>query len=63
MSLYEQLPNDLLIAFFEEINKNIIKGILTDAMYSEIDLIKEVADKRNITLPLSEEASRINTTQ
>ena len=55
MALYEQLPNDLLIAFFEEINKNIIKGILTDAMYVELELIREVADKRNITLPLLKE--------
>ncbi len=55
MALYEQLPNDLLIALFEEINKNIIKGILTDAMYVELELIREVADKRNITLPLLKE--------
>lgn len=50
MSLYEKLPNDLLIAFYEEINKNIKKGILTDAMYSELELIKEVAVKRDLQL-------------
>ncbi|QOY37031.1 hypothetical protein AWH56_005140 [Anaerobacillus isosaccharinicus] len=54
MSLYEKLPNDLLIAFYVEINNNINKGILSVAMREELELIKVVALKRNISL---EEAS------
>ncbi len=50
MSYYEKLPNDLLVAFYQEINKNIKKGILTEAMYNELKLIEEVARKRNILL-------------
>jgi len=49
-ALYEKLPNDLLVQFYVEIIKNINKGILTDAMYYELDLIKEMASKRELTL-------------
>ncbi|QOY37988.1 hypothetical protein AWH56_010715 [Anaerobacillus isosaccharinicus] len=58
MSLYEKLPNDLLIAFYEEINKNINLGILSDAMYHELELLKEAADKNKVPLPyIKEEVS------
>lgn len=49
MSIYKRLPNDLLIGFFMEINKNIEKGILSEAMYHEIDLIKTEMEKRNLS--------------
>lgn len=49
MSVYEQLPNDLLAGFFVEISNNIRKGLLSEAMYHEIALIKTVAEKRKIS--------------
>ncbi|MBJ7998181.1 hypothetical protein JDS75_27545 [Bacillus cereus] len=49
MSLYKQLSDALLVGFFIEINKNIEKGILSTAMYQEIDLIKTEMQKRNIS--------------
>ena len=49
MSLYDQIPNDFLAGFFVEITKNIEKGILSAAMYSEIDLIRAVADRRGLS--------------
>ncbi|EJR28539.1 hypothetical protein [Bacillus mycoides] len=49
MSLYKQLSDALLVGFFIEINKNIAKGILSTAMYQEIDLIKTEMKKRNIS--------------
>ncbi|MGR5993188.1 hypothetical protein ACT7C9_01620 [Bacillus cereus] len=49
MSLYGQLPDDLLAGFFMEINRNIQTGILSEAMYHEIALIQIVAQKRNLS--------------
>ncbi|MGE0993073.1 hypothetical protein ACQGR0_07315 [Bacillus sp. GMa5/2] len=49
MSLYEQLPDDILVEFFIEINKNIQAGILSEAMYHEIYLIQMVAEKRKLS--------------
>ncbi|MGE6964246.1 hypothetical protein ACQKIW_31400 [Bacillus thuringiensis] len=49
MSLYEKLPDKILAGFFMEINKNIQTGILSDAMYHEITLIKKAAQKRNLS--------------
>ncbi|PHB82342.1 hypothetical protein COE94_21830 [Bacillus toyonensis] len=49
MSLYKQLSDALLVGFFIEINKNITKGILSTAMYQEINLIKTEMKKRNIS--------------
>ena len=49
LSSYKLLSNTLLISFFIEINKNIEKGILSDAMYYEIDLIKTEMKKRNLS--------------
>jgi hypothetical protein len=49
LSSYKQLPNALLIGFFIEINKNIEKGILSDAMYYEIGIIKMEMEKRHLT--------------
>jgi len=49
-SIYEELPDDLLGGFYYEILNNIKKGILSDAMYYEIDLIKIAADKRGLSI-------------
>ncbi|MBT2647893.1 hypothetical protein J7E52_14525 [Bacillus sp. ISL-34] len=49
-SLYDKLPLELLTGFFYEINKNIEKGILSNAMYHEIRLIEQSALKRGISL-------------
>ena len=47
-NLYDKLPLKLLAGFYYYINTNIEKGILSEAMYHEIDLIKQVAIKRGI---------------
>ena len=48
MGFYEKLPNDVLIAIYNEINKNIEKGILTKQMYYELGLIFSVLNRRGI---------------
>ncbi|MEB8715915.1 hypothetical protein P4259_24375 [Bacillus thuringiensis] len=49
MPLYEQISDELLAGFYVEIKRNIQKGILSEAMYHEIALIREVAEKRNLS--------------
>ncbi|WP_372708563.1 hypothetical protein [Bacillus sp. CDB3] len=49
LSLYDQLPDNLLAGFFMEINKNIQTGVLSEAMYHEIELIQIAAQKRNLS--------------
>ncbi|MDP1420641.1 hypothetical protein Q8G35_20230 [Peribacillus simplex] len=59
-SLYGKLPLELLAGFYYEINKNIEKGILSDAMYHEIRLIEQTALKMGISLEyLHDKGSRI----
>ncbi|WP_076371869.1 hypothetical protein [Peribacillus simplex] len=59
-SLYDKLPLELLAGFYFEINKNIEKGILSDAMYHEIRLMEQSALKRGISLEcLQDNGSRI----
>ena len=50
MDFYEKLPTDFLIDFYDEIMKNIEKGLLTKNMYFELGLIISVASQRGITL-------------
>jgi hypothetical protein len=50
MNLYEKLPVEFLIRFYNEINKNIEKGILTKKMYYELGLIISAANRRGIIL-------------
>ncbi|MDR4947714.1 hypothetical protein [Neobacillus cucumis] len=50
MNLYEKLPSDFLIDFYNEICKNIENGILTKAMYYELGLITMVLNQRGIIL-------------
>ncbi|WP_375091265.1 hypothetical protein ACDZ29_27960 (plasmid) [Peribacillus sp. RS7] len=49
-SLYDKLPVELLAGFYFEINKNIEKGSLSDAMYHEIRLMEQIALRRGISL-------------
>ena len=49
-NLYDQLPSEVLAGFYYYININIEKGILSESMYHEIELIKQVAFKREISL-------------
>ena len=49
MSSYDKLSDQLLAGFFVEINKNIKKGMLSEAMNYEIALIQAAADKRGLT--------------
>ncbi|MGZ9816967.1 hypothetical protein ACXM0N_13785 [Peribacillus simplex] len=49
MSLYEELPDDLLAGFFMEISKNIKRGIFFEAMYYKIGLIKRAANKGGLS--------------
>ncbi|MTT32897.1 hypothetical protein GMB86_12860 [Terrilactibacillus sp. BCM23-1] len=50
ITLYEKLPSDVLTQFYFEIKNNIDKGILSDAMYQELELIKVAALKRGFTI-------------
>ena len=50
VDFYEKLPTDFLIAFYNEMMKNIDKGLLTKTMYYELGLIISVASRRGITL-------------
>ncbi|MFD2616807.1 hypothetical protein [Terrilactibacillus laevilacticus] len=50
ITFYEKLPNDVLIQFYFEIKNNIDKGILSEAMYQELELIKDAALKRGLTI-------------
>ncbi|WP_338473370.1 hypothetical protein R4Z10_21210 (plasmid) [Niallia sp. XMNu-256] len=50
MVLYEKLPSDILISFYDEILKNINEGILTKNMYYELGIIISVANRRSIIL-------------
>lgn len=50
MDFYEKLPTDFLIAFYDEMVKNIEKGVLSKNMYYELGLMISTASKRGITL-------------
>lgn len=50
VSLYDRLPLEMLAGFYYHINKNIESGILTNAMYHEINLIERIAIKKGIFL-------------
>ncbi|WP_186578768.1 hypothetical protein [Aquibacillus kalidii] len=50
MPFYEKLPSNLLIDFYNEIRNNIERGILTERMHDELELIKKVAKRRGILL-------------
>lgn len=50
ISLYDHLPVEILAGFYYHINKNVEDGILSDAMYHEINLIERAAKKRGVSL-------------
>lgn len=49
-NFYKKLPIDLLADFYVEIQKNIDLKILSTAMYTEIELIKEAAIEMGISV-------------
>ncbi|KMY41515.1 hypothetical protein [Peribacillus loiseleuriae] len=49
-TLYDKLSMDLLVEFYYEINRNIKKSILSEAMYHEIELIKQAVTRKGISL-------------
>lgn len=50
MSLYERLPSDFLIQFYNEMKKMSSNGIVSKNMYYELGLIIAAASKRGIQL-------------
>ncbi len=48
--LYKKLPDELLVQFYDEINKNINEGILTEAMCIEVELIDEIFKDRGLKI-------------
>ena len=52
-SMYDKIPIRMLAGFYYHINKNIEDGILSDAMYHEINLINQVASKKGISFGVS----------
>jgi hypothetical protein len=50
---FKKLPKDVLIHFYNEVYKNIEKGILTKTMYYELGIITSIANRRGIMLLLS----------
>lgn len=50
LETYDSLPLEILVEFYYYIIKNIEEGILSHAMYYELNLIKQVAEKKGISL-------------
>ncbi|WP_160723424.1 hypothetical protein [Bacillus sp. USDA818B3_A] len=62
MTFYEKLPNDLLIAFYNEVNKNIHNGVSTKKMYYELGIIYSIMSQRGImNQSCKEEANDVQT--
>jgi hypothetical protein len=49
-SLYDEIEIEMVAGFFYFINKNMDKGILSNAMQSEIKLIERTAKRRGVSL-------------
>ena len=49
-SLYDKMETEIVAGFFYFININMDKGILSNAMQSEIKLIERTANRRGISL-------------
>ena len=49
-SLYDEIEIEIVAGFFYLINKNMDKGILSNAMQSEIKLIERTAKRRGVSL-------------
>ncbi|WP_332699498.1 hypothetical protein [Halalkalibacter lacteus] len=50
MSLYDKFPSDFLVSFYYEILSNIDRGVLTERMHIELDLIHAAAKRKGIVL-------------
>jgi hypothetical protein len=50
MSLYERLPSDFLIQFYNEMREMSSNGLVSKNMYYELGLIIAAASKRGIQL-------------
>lgn len=50
MTLYDKLPNEFLIQFYDEIKRNIESGIVSNSMYYELALLITVALERGLDL-------------
>jgi hypothetical protein len=59
MDFYEKLPTDFLIAFYDEMMKNIERGLLTKNMYYELGLLMSVARQRGIILEQPDDFEQI----
>lgn len=53
MNFYEQLPTDMLITFYNEINKTIEKGNITKTTYYELGLLISVMNRKGISVDQS----------
>jgi|SRR5690625_92146 len=49
-TIYDEIQIELLAGFYYHIHMNIKKGILSEAMYYEIELIKQAAKRKGICL-------------
>jgi len=59
-SFYDKLPLELVAGFFYQIQQNIDKGILSEAMHQEIKLLERTAKRRGVALEdLYEQGSRL----
>lgn len=59
MEFYEKLPVEFLIRFYNEIIKNIEKGIITKNMYYELGVIISVASRRGFSLELPSDFNEV----
>ncbi|MCQ6282480.1 hypothetical protein [Bacillus sp. EB600] len=59
MDFYEKLPVEFLIRFYNEIIKNIEKGIITKTMYYELGVIISVASRRGFSLEFPSDFNQI----
>ncbi len=50
ISIYDKLPINVLTSFYYEIKSNIERGLLSDIMINELDLIHTAAKRRGIIL-------------
>lgn len=47
---YDELPLESLVQFYYHINKNIEEGILSTAMYAELELIRDSVEKHGLRI-------------
>ncbi|WP_101842768.1 hypothetical protein [Halobacillus sp. Marseille-P3879] len=47
---HDNYTTDELVGLYYELLKNIYTGLLTEAMFNEIEMIEKAAEKRNMSL-------------